>query len=239
MDRRVDIGLLAATELFRGAPEAALEAALAAAFRRRLEKGEVLLRQEEPAATAYAVIVGRLRVTQTTADGQQIIIRYIGPGEVVGHAALTGAESHAGAVAAIDDTHLFGWPVAAIRRLLEEHPQVAQNALAVLGARYRELQLRLRELATENVERRIANTILRLARQAGRRTAAGIEIAIPVSRQDIAEMCGTTLHTVSRTLSAWEEEGLVESGRRRLTVRSSDALAERAAGSAAAAHMLR
>ncbi|MGK3946862.1 helix-turn-helix domain-containing protein, partial [Streptomyces caeruleatus] len=72
------------------------------------------------------------------------------------------------------------------------------NALAVLSARYHEIQLRLLELSTEKVERRIGHTVLRLANQAGRRTARGIEIAFPLSRQDLAEMAGTTLHTVSR-----------------------------------------
>jgi CRP-like cAMP-binding protein len=79
-------------------------------------------------------------------------------------------------------------------------------------------------VATETVERRIAHTVLRLAEQAGRRTAAGIEIAIPLSRQDIAEMVGTTLHTVSRTVSAWESGGIVDSGRRRLVIRKPDEL---------------
>ena len=68
------------------------------------------------------------------------------------------------------------------------------------------------------VERRIAQALLRLAQQAGRRTARGIEIAFPLSRQDLAEMTGTTLHTVSRILSAWESQGLVEGGRQKLLI---------------------
>jgi CRP-like cAMP-binding protein len=73
-------------------------------------------------------------------------------------------------------------------------------------------------MSTEQVERRIAHTLLRLVKQAGRKTAQGIEIDFPISRQDIAEMTGTTLHTVSRTLSAWETQGLVEGGRQRIVV---------------------
>jgi CRP-like cAMP-binding protein len=63
-----------------------------------------------------------------------------------------------------------------------------------------------------------------LVEQAGRRTARGIEIAIPLSRQDLAEMSGTTLHTVSRTLSAWEEQKIVSCGRRRVVVAKADVL---------------
>jgi CRP-like cAMP-binding protein len=98
------------------------------------------------------------------------------------------------------------------------------NAVTVLGARYREMQVRLRELSTEKVERRVAHTLLRLAERAGRRSALGVEIAFPLTRQDLAEMSGTTLHTVSRTLSAWEEQGIVDSGRRRVILRNPRAL---------------
>ena len=87
------------------------------------------------------------------------------------------------------------------------------NAIGVIGGRLEELQARLQEVATQRVERRIASTLLRLANQSGRRTEAGVEIPFPISRQDLAEMTTTTLHTVSRTLSAWDAEGIVESRR--------------------------
>jgi CRP-like cAMP-binding protein len=74
------------------------------------------------------------------------------------------------------------------------------------------------ELSTEQVQHRVAHALLRLANQAGTRTADGILIDLPLSRQDIAQMTGTTLHTVSRLLTSWEEKGLVKSGRQRVTV---------------------
>src|SRR5690606_38220446 len=137
-----------------------------------------------------------------------------GPGEMVGYAALSDTSVHSGTVIAVDDTYLFAWTKGSIQQLMTKHPQVAMNAVAVLGARYQETQTRLRELSTESVERRIAHTLLRLAKSAGRRTAEGIEIAFPLTRQDLAELAGTTLYTVSRILSAWEKEGIVTSGRR-------------------------
>ena len=69
------------------------------------------------------------------------------------------------------------------------------------------------------VERRVAHAVVRLAGQAGRKEAAGIRIDFPISKQDLAEMTGTTLHTVSRILTAWEKAGLVEGGRQRLLVK--------------------
>jgi CRP/FNR family transcriptional regulator, nitrogen oxide reductase regulator len=74
-------------------------------------------------------------------------------------------------------------------------------------------------MSTQQVERRVAHTLLRLAKQSGRKVERGIEIDFPISRQDIAQMTGTTLHTVSRILSGWEQRGLVESGRQRIVLR--------------------
>ena len=125
----------------------------------------------------------------------------------------------------------MGWSVSSVRHLMESHPAIALNALTIIGARYQELQDRLRQHATENVERRIAHAVLQLAKQAGRRTAQGLEIAFPVSRQDLAEMAGTTLHTVSRTMSAWEERNVVYSQRRRVVVKQQNVLLEIATGS--------
>ena len=229
--RDVDLSILANTELFSGLPRESLDDIRDRSFRKRFAVGEAVFRQGDPAANLFVVVVGQLRVAQTTADGQQVIIRYIGSGDLVGYSVLSSRDSYANTATAVDDTHVMGWTASSVRHLLETHPGIALNALAIIGARYQELQDRLRQHATENVERRIAHAVLRLAKQAGRRTPQGIEIAFPVTRQDLAEMAGTTLHTVSRTMSAWEERDLVHSQRRRVVVKQHDVLVEIATGS--------
>ncbi len=219
MDQHPDLYILKRTRLFRDLPDAALQEAHAASFRKRFAAGDAVFRQGDEATTVYVVLVGRLRAAQTTAAGQQIIIRYLGSADIAGYTTLSGGHAHPSTVIAMDDSHLLGWSGPAIREMMRRHPDIALNAVALVGERYHELQVRLRELSTERVERRIAHTILRLAQTAGRRTGRGVEIAFPLSRQDLAEMTGTTLHTVSRTLSAWEEQGIVDCGRRRVVVR--------------------
>ena len=90
------------------------------------------------------------------------------------------------------------------------------------------------ELSNEQVEQRVAHALLRLAKQDGRKVDAGVEIDFPISRQDVAEMTGTTLHTVSRILSAWEQQGLVEGGRQRIVLRDANRLHVLAEGEDAA-----
>jgi CRP-like cAMP-binding protein len=119
---------------------------------------------------------------------------------------------------------MIGFTKGAMQHLMERHPRLAINTMGTIGGRLQDTQARLRELSTERVERRIAHALIRLAEQAGRPVASGIVFDFAISRQDVAEMSGTTLHTVSRTLSAWEEQGIVEGGRQKITIRKPDAL---------------
>jgi CRP-like cAMP-binding protein len=103
---------------------------------------------------------------------------------------------------------------------MEEHPRIALNALKYVASRLYESQDRIRELATERVEQRIARSLVRLLNQSGRRIEGGVLLDLPLSRQDLAEMTGTTLYTVSRILTRWEQEGVVKSQRQRIVVTS-------------------
>jgi len=124
----------------------------------------------------------------------------------------------------VEDCWLLTWSRERIAELADQYPVIALNAMRIMGGRVTEIQQRLREMQTERVERRIAHALGRLVVQAGRRTPEGIEIAFPLSRQDLAEMAGTTLHTVSRTLSAWEGAGIVLAGRQKVVIAQPHAL---------------
>lgn len=78
--------------------------------------------------------------------------------------------------------------------------------------------MRVMEMATQQVEQRVANALLRLINQTGRPVEDGIEVDFPITRQDLSEMTATTLHTVSRLMSKWEKQGLVSSRRKRIIV---------------------
>jgi CRP-like cAMP-binding protein len=111
-----------------------------------------------------------------------------------------------------------------MRKVLESQPAVTLNAVHVVAGQLYDLQRRYRPLITDRVERRVAGALLRLVREAGRRVDAGVEIDFAISRQDIAEMTGTTLYTVSRLVSAWEERGILSGGRQHIVLLNADAL---------------
>ncbi|MGH6818359.1 MAG: Crp/Fnr family transcriptional regulator, partial [Methylovirgula sp.] len=111
------------------------------------------------------------------------------------------------------------WSEAELLELMGRHPQIAINVIRIIGKRLQEVQERVRELATQRAERRVAHAVLRLAEQAGHRTGDGTAIEFPLRRRDLADISGTTLHTVSRILTAWAKAGLLVTRNRRLTIR--------------------
>lgn len=211
-------------QIFAGLPPEGLERAIGLARRGKLEKDQILFHQGDVAEAFHLILAGRIRVGQTTPDGQHVIIRYLGPREIAGCVAVCGGVPYPATATAVEDTWILTWARAGIAELAGDYPVIAVNGMRIMGGRNMELQERLREMQTERVERRIAHALGRLVVQAGRRTADGIEIDFPISRQDLAEMTGTTLHTVSRTISAWESAGIVLGGRQKVVIAKPHAL---------------
>lgn len=231
----VERSVVADMPLFSGLATGELEEILCEARSLRYAKDTAVFEQGGEADSFFVLLHGHLRVEKTTPQGHQIVVRYVSPGEIFGVAqALALRQYPATAVAAVDSIALC-WPSAAWPRLTSQFPMLAANALRTVGRRLQDTQTRVLEMSSEQVEQRVAHALLRLAKQAGRKTDVGVEIDFPISRQDVAEMTGTTLHTVSRILSAWEQRGLVEGGRQRIVLRNPHALfglAEGQSGSA-------
>jgi CRP-like cAMP-binding protein len=215
---------LADAPLLRGLSAQALEEVAAKAIEKKVRAGGTLFREGEPASALYVVLEGRMKLTQVAADGHEVLMRFVGQGEAVAALALFGDAAFPVTANAVTDTVVVGWGQDVLKELFQRHPSLAINAMKLLSERLREVQERFRELATERVAQRIARALLRLVRQAGRREEGGVLIDLPLSRQDLAEMTGTTLYTVSRVLSEWEEQGILESGRARVLVRRPHAL---------------
>lgn len=213
-----EIALLQNAPLFGGMEQEALEAALRAAYRRRVRSGEYFFFQDDPATTFYIVQEGRARLSQLTPEGHQVIIRYLGPGDGMGIIVALSDTVYPLSAEAVTDCLALAWEAEAVAHLMEHYPRLALNGMRLVAGRFRNLQNRYRELATERVERRVARALLRLARQTGKRTEEGVLLDLPLSRQDLGEMTGTTLYTVSRILRGWEQKGLIASGRERVVI---------------------
>jgi CRP-like cAMP-binding protein len=205
--------------LFRDFAEADLRAMLQSAKTRRIAKKAAVFEQGQRADEFFVLLNGHLKVVQTTPDGRQIIVRIVEPGEIYGVAVALGRPDYPGTAIAMEESLTLVWPSSAWAGMVARAPQLAVNALKTLGQRLQEAHQRIREVSTEEVERRVAHLLLRIIKLSGRPPGAAVEVEFPITRQEIAEMTGTTLYTVSRVLSAWEQNGLVAGGRERVTVK--------------------
>jgi CRP-like cAMP-binding protein len=209
---------LANVPLFKGLRGEVLVRIVDRSYPSQKKPGEFFFNEGEPAEEFFVLTGGRVKLTQVTPEGHQVVLRLAGPGDAFGGAGAFGEPTYPLTAEALEPSSALTWSSATMRQLLETEPTITLNAVHFVAARLHDLQRRHRELMTERVERRVARALLRLVQDAGRRVEGGVEIDFPVSRQDIAEMTGTTLFTVSRLLSGWEERGIVQSGRQRIVI---------------------
>jgi CRP-like cAMP-binding protein len=211
--------LLQQVALFQRVRPATLEAIQAMSTPRTVEEDSYFFHEGDPATHLYVLADGRVKMSQVTVDGQQVALRMIAPGMMFGGAAILNPDhGYPASAQALEDSTALAWEGEAFRKLAGQDPALSLNMMDLMRAYVEEMQSRFRELATERVEQRVARALLRLAAQGGKKSAPG-EIELSLSRQDLAEMTGTTLYTVSRILSEWERQGLIHSGRESIAIR--------------------
>lgn len=214
----LDVALISHISGFSDFSRQELEDFLAQSKALRMAQNSVFFSEGEHAHSFFLLLDGHIRVVRTTPSGEQIIIRYISSNELFGIAKSIGQEKYpANAIAAVDCVAL-AWPMHIWDDTVKRFPSFAKSIGQAVGNRLLDTQDRIIELATEQVEQRVALALLKLMTQTGKNVTEGILIDMPLSRQDVSEMTGTTLHTVSRLLSAWEQTGLVKSSRRKVVV---------------------
>jgi CRP/FNR family transcriptional regulator, nitrogen oxide reductase regulator len=215
---RLDRDFIGTLAPFKSMGECELNAVLQAAQHRRITTNQAVFHQGDPAEHFYCLVHGHLKVVQVTSEGQQVVVRIVHPGELFGVARALSRTDYPGTALAVVECTALAWRSTHWDEMTRCYPTMALAAMHTVGWNLQDAHARIRELSTEDVEHRIAHTLARLVTRAGRQTREGIVIDFPISQQDIAEMTGTTLFTVSRVLGAWESIGLVSRGRRRLLV---------------------
>jgi CRP/FNR family transcriptional regulator, nitrogen oxide reductase regulator len=185
---------------------------------RTAPKGAFLFLQGEPAGEMFLLESGCLRLNEITADGRELLIRFVRPGEVCGdRAAIVGAEYGASAVS-VTPIRTYAWTTGILTALLNEVPQFAAN-LFVITTRYLHYSReRYRLLATASAERRIRWALADLARSIGSSSGNITVVAGRSVQRDIADLAATTVYTVNRVLSGYERRGLLTKKRGRIVL---------------------
>ena len=221
---RLDRSLIASLSAFQGLTSAELDRMVSQARSLRIARNRAVFEQEGDAHSFFLLLDGHIRVVKSTSEGGEVTVRYIGPGELMGIATALGRTTYpASAIAAVDCV-VLAWPSSLWSEFASAYPSFGASTYQTVGNRLQDAHTRVVEMSTEHVDQRVAHALLKLVNQTGRKTQEGLMIDFPISRRDIAEMTGTTLHTVSRVLSGWEQRGLIESGRQRIVLRDAHKL---------------
>lgn len=213
--------------LFRRLGDEDLARLAKVALLRVWRKGETLFEEGDPSDLFLVVTAGRIKVFKVTPDGRHLILEIFGPGDPVGAVAVYEERPYPATAIALEDAEAVAIPRREFFALLDAHPTLVRGLLLAMTRRLVELTLRLSELTGGRIESRIARLFLKLAENLGRPTEeGGVFIPLPLSRQELADLIGTTIETTIRIMSRWGKEGIVATGPEGFTILDRDTLEE-------------
>ncbi|MBL7685753.1 MAG: Crp/Fnr family transcriptional regulator [Deltaproteobacteria bacterium] len=223
--------ILRKVKLFQNLSLAEMELILKEGRLINTSKGKHLFYQGDEAKNLYVVLEGKLKLTQLSEEGNQIVLRILGAGEPMAAISFFENALFPATAVAVEKSTCIYWPHENFSSLMEKVPLLATGVIQVLISRIQELQDRFRELATDEVQQRIAKALVRLSEKVGQpykqlgskgpsftRDKKMIRIDLPLTRQDIAEMTGTTAFTVSRLLTLWEKEKIIQTEKKKILI---------------------
>jgi CRP/FNR family transcriptional regulator, nitrogen oxide reductase regulator len=193
-------------------------------------RGDVIFNEGDDADVFIVVVEGRVKVSKATPAGKEIILEIFGVGDALGAMAVYESLRFPASATALEPTTCLRIARQDFFRLLEQHPALVRALLSGLSLRLAELTRRLAEMTSGRVEARFARLFLKLAGQIGRSERGGLFVPMPLSRQDLADLTGTTVETCIRIMSRWQKDEVVRTDKDGFVVLSREALEEAAAG---------
>ena len=216
---------LLASPFFRPMQTEELDAIIGFSSERRVARGTTIFAKGAPGESMMAVIAGRVRIGAVSADGRELTLNVIGPGEIFGEIALLDGKPRSADAVAIEDTLLLVVERRHFMPFLLRDPSLVERLLGVLCDRLRRTSLALEEIALLDLGVRLARVLLKLAADYGRAGAEGVRIDLKLSQRDLANLVASTRESVNKQLQAWRRDGLVEMAEGRLILRDRAALA--------------
>ena len=186
----------------------------------------------DPAEWLCIVRTGRIRIVRHSRSGKDVVLELLGPGEVFGGVAVIEKRPYPAAAQAMEASVVLKIPAQALIAVSERNPSVIRELALMMGRRLRSAHDSVKSLAVDPVEARLASTLLRLAERDGQREKGGLVLPFHLTRQSLADMCGTTVETTIRVMSRWSRDGLVLDDDGRLIVADIDRLRTIAAADA-------
>jgi CRP/FNR family transcriptional regulator len=201
--------VLAQIPLFRRVSVEDRDRLVAVSQMRAYERGDSVFQEGEPSDFFLIVVTGQVKVFKRTPAGNDRILEIFGPGGPLGAVAVYEARPYPASAEALESTSCLLIPREEFFALLEQHPSLVRGLLGSLSQRLVELTTRLAELTGGRVETRFARLFLKLAGQLGRPERGGVFIPLPLARQELADLMGTTIETCIRIMSRWGKDEVI------------------------------
>lgn len=221
---------LRTASLYRGLSDADRSRLAEVSLVRTWEKGEVIFNEGDPSEFLLSVLAGRVKVAKLLPSGKEVILEIFGPGDPLGAVVAYEGRPYPATALALERTSCLLVRRAPFFSLLESHPSLVRGLLLAFTRRIVELTQRIPEVAGGRVETRFAHLFLKLSDRLGRRVGSATFIPMPLSRQDLADLTGTTIETCIRVMSRWSRAGLVETEKDGFRVSDRAALERLASG---------
>jgi CRP/FNR family cyclic AMP-dependent transcriptional regulator len=212
VDPSSKIGYLQMVDIFQDLTESEIEEIDRATTMSTCRRGKIFYMPEDTSEVLFLLKEGKVQLYRISPDGKKLVIATIGPGAVFGEMALIGQGMHNTFAEATEDCVLLVMSREDVERLLVTKPRVALRIFEALGARLKETEARLEEIAFKGIPARLASLLLQLADEQGSNTVTGL------THQDLGEQIGTYRETTTQTLNTFRDEGLIEIGRKRITI---------------------
>jgi len=200
---------LSVTPVFRKLAPQDLRTIAQAAAVRRYEKGQVIFEQASAADAFYTIASGRVKIFRMLPTGKDLILEIFGPGDPLGAIAAYDGRPFPASAVALEDTICVVIPRPVFFTLLEQHPSLVRGLMLGMTVRLVELTNRLAQMSGTRIEPRFARLFLKLAAEMGRKERGGTFIPLALSRQELADVTGTTIETSIRIMSRWNKEDVV------------------------------
>jgi CRP-like cAMP-binding protein len=194
---------------FRRLSRVDLERLAGIAVARTYDKGDVVFSEGDEPAYLHTIAEGRVKMVKRMPSGKEVILEIMGPGDPLGAVVAYEDRPYPATAVALEKVQALLLPRSELFAMLEQHPSVVRGFLSGMARRIVELAQRIPEVAGGRVETRFALLFLKLSDNLGRPEAKGVFIPLPLSRQDLADLTGTTLETSIRVMSRWGKEGTV------------------------------
>lgn len=194
------------------------------AIPRRFAAGATMMHQGELGGRVMVIERGRAKIAAVTEDGREVILAFRGPGDLLGEMSALGDEPRSATVRALEAVDALALGSGEFESFLEAHPRVALTILKVVIAHLREADRQQVDFATQQTLGRVARRVLELAERFGEPCEGGIRVSLRISQEELAGWAGASREATSKALHDLRELGLIETGRRHITVRDLEAL---------------